>query len=114
MGQEPDPDKMPLTFSDFPEEVQMAFFVFDLMNDIWEGMSGSYMGKDWSSLEVMLRIYEIDEPKHVVYFAKQYEKALMKHRAEEAAQERKREEARSKSQNSGGSGGTNYTHNVRG
>ena len=30
LGQEPDPSKMPLNPSDFPEEVQVAFFMFSL------------------------------------------------------------------------------------
>ena len=31
LGQEPDPDKMPLELSDFPGEVQVAFFMFSLL-----------------------------------------------------------------------------------
>ena len=42
---------MPLSQSEFPIEVQVAFFVFDLLSDVWEGMSGTYMGKDWSGLK---------------------------------------------------------------
>ena len=38
LGEEPDPQKMPLTESDFPTEVQVAFFMFNLLSDVWEGM----------------------------------------------------------------------------
>ena len=33
LGQVPDPAKMPLEPSAFPEEVQVAFFVFDLLEE---------------------------------------------------------------------------------
>ena len=33
LGQEPDPTQMPLEPSDFPEEVQVAFFMFSLLPD---------------------------------------------------------------------------------
>jgi hypothetical protein len=47
LGQDPDPNKMPLEASAFPYEVQVAFFMFDLLSDRWDGMSGTYLGKDW-------------------------------------------------------------------
>jgi len=69
-GEEPDPNKMPPEMQDFPSEVQMAFHIYSMMPDRWEGMSGSYMGKDWSSLSVLYDIYEIDEKKIITFFLK--------------------------------------------
>ena len=54
LGQEPDPEKMPLDASVFPAEVQVAFFVFGLLPDRWDSMSGCYMGKDWSSARLYI------------------------------------------------------------
>ena len=108
LGTEPDPQKMPLTESDFPAEVQVAFFMFNLLSDVWEGMSATYCGKDWSHCSQLFDIYEIDEPKATMYFMKLYERILMNHRAEEAERKRKAEERKAKS------GGKNYTHNVQG
>ena len=34
LGQEPDPAKMPLEISVFPEEVQVAFFVYDRLSEV--------------------------------------------------------------------------------
>lgn len=96
LGQEPDPEKMPLDASEFPPEVQVAFFVFDLLPDRWEGMSGTYLGKDWSSAEFIFRIYEIEDIKYVTYFAKIYENIVVKYRAEEAEKRRKASERRAK------------------
>ena len=52
---------MPLSQSEFPIEVQVAFFVFDLLSDVWEGMSGTYMGKDWSHCSHLFDIREVED-----------------------------------------------------
>lgn len=108
LGIEPDPQKMPLTESDFPAEVQVAFFMFNLLSDVWEGMSGTYMGKDWSHCQQLFDIYEVEDKKTTLYFMKLYERTLMNQRAEDAEQRRKQEERKAKS------GGKQYTHNVSG
>lgn len=100
---------MPLDSSDFPEEVQVAFFMFGMLSDTWEGMSGTYMGKDWTDAEYLFKLYEVDNPKQVMFFAKMYERVLIEHRAKEAEKKRKAEERKSSA-----GGGKNYTHNVRG
>ena len=61
---------MPLEASSFPYEVQVAFFVFDLLSDRWDGMSGMYLGKDWSSATFLIEAYKIEDIPVVVYFAK--------------------------------------------
>jgi hypothetical protein len=33
--------------------------------DLWEGMSGSWLGKDYSGLEAIMNIYEIDNRRAV-------------------------------------------------
>ena len=52
--------------------VNKAFFIFDLMTDIWEGNTGSYLGKDWSSIEFLFDTYEVEDRPTVVYFLKSY------------------------------------------
>lgn len=104
---------MPLTLSDFPDEMQMAFFIHDMLTDIWEGMSGMYMGKDWGGAPLLFDIYEVDDRKTILYLAKLYERLLMSYRAEEAEQRRKAEERKNKKTSAGG-GGKTYTYNVTG
>ncbi|MEK9895687.1 MAG: hypothetical protein VW518_04580 [Burkholderiaceae bacterium] len=94
---------------DFPAEVQVAFFMFDLLSDVWDGMSGMYMGKDWSSAEFIFKVYEIENKKETLFFMKMYERELMLYRSQEAEKRRKEVERRAKN-----SGGKNYTHNVKG
>jgi len=108
LGQEPDPAKMPLEPSDFPEEVQVAFFMFSLLPDRWEGMSGTYMGKDWTPLEYAFKIYKVYNEQEVFYFMKMYENIIVAHKHEKG-ERAKKAEAR-KTPASGG----NYTHNVKG
>ena len=110
LGQEPDPAKMPLDSTDFPVEVQVAFFMFSLLSDNWEGMSGSYMGKLWTDLDFLFDLYQVDDREVVFYFMKLYEGTLISYRAQEAEKRRKAEERKAKS----AGGGKNYTHNVRG
>ena len=108
LGQEPDPAKMPLDPSDFPEEVQVAFFMFSLLPDHWEGMSGTYMGKYWDGIDYFFKLYEVHDIKTVLYIMKSYESKLVSYRAEQAERKRKAQERRSKG------GGKTYTHKVTG
>ena len=97
LGQEPDPSKMPLEASAFPQEVQVAFFMFDLLSDRWDGMSGMYLGKDWSSADFLFNLYDFDDRKDIIYFMKVYENLVIEERAEQADRKRKAAERRAKS-----------------
>jgi len=98
---------MPLDASAFPEEVQVAFFIFSLLPDRWDGMSGLYMGKDWASADFLFQVYDIENPKEIIYFAKLYENIIVNHKAEQQERRRKEDERKAKS------GGKQYTHNVQ-
>ena len=82
---------MPLDASAFPYEVQVAFFVHDLLSDKWDGASGSYLGKDWSSADFIFKVYSIDDTQSVVYFAKMYENLIIHARLEESSKKQKAE-----------------------
>ncbi len=70
LGKEPDYNKLPMNEGSFPYEVQLAFFIHSLLPDRWDGMSGSYMGKDWSALGTLLDIHDIEYKKTVIFFLK--------------------------------------------
>ena len=61
---------MPPALEHYPFEVQLAFFIYGLLQDTWDGMSGYYMGKNMSGLGELLDIYEIEDKKSVVFFMK--------------------------------------------
>ena len=70
---------MPLNPSDFPEEVQVAFFMFSLLPEHWEGnVSGTYMGKYWDGIEYFFKLYEVDDRKTILYIMKIYESKTSK------------------------------------
>jgi|TARA_R110000772_G_scaffold149208_3_gene259920 hypothetical protein len=100
---------MPLDPSNLPEVVQVAFFLFGLLEDVWEGMSGTYLGKKWGSIEYLFNLYEIGEPRTMLYILKMYEGIVVAHRAEESERKRKADERKSSA-----GGGKNFTHNVKG
>jgi hypothetical protein len=73
MGEDPDLDEMPTEISDYPLEVQESFLLHTFLPDRWDGASGTYMGKDWSALESLLRILKISDWKTSVFFLKHIE-----------------------------------------
>ena len=99
---------MPLEASAFPDEVQVAFCVYDQVSEKWEGMSGSYMGKNWAEAFLLFKHHKIEDPKQVLFFMQLYDSLVIKTRAEESDRKQKAKERR----NSGG--GKQYTHNVQG
>lgn len=108
LGKEPDPSKAPVTLDVFPEEIQQAFKVFSHMPDRWEGMSGSYMGKDWSAIKFFLDLFEVEYPKIVVFFISQLE-AFQTDKINKKLEQKRKAEQRKAS-----GGGKQFTHNVQG
>lgn len=106
LNQEPDPTKMPLEYSDFPEVVQVAFFVYGLLPQIY-APSGVFIGRDFSNIGYFLDLYEIDK-KFCIEFLKYYDSLIVKASEEAALEEQKKLEAKNKS------GGKNYAHRVQG
>jgi hypothetical protein len=64
---------MPPVLEDYPLEVQVAFLLHDLLPDRWDGTSGSYMGKDFSSIGTLLDIWKVKDKKTCLYFIKHIE-----------------------------------------
>lgn len=67
------------------------------------------MGKYWDGIDYYFKVYEIEQPKIIIYLMKLYESALVSYRAEKAEQRRKAEERKRKAK----AGGGNFTHNVQ-
>ena len=101
---------MPIDPSELPEEVQTAFFIYGLLEDRWDGSSGSYLGKAYSSLEYFFKLYEVLDPKTVLFFIKLYDGLVITNKAEKAESERKAQERKAKA--SAGSG-KSYTHSIK-
>ena len=65
MGWEPQEEHIPIDPSTLSLNVQQALIVFNALPDIWEGMSGSWMGKDYSGLGDIMNIYDLDNRKEI-------------------------------------------------
>ena len=92
MGWEPDENQMPIDPSTLSLEVQQALVLLNALPDNWEGMSGSWMGKDYSGLSAIMDIYEIDDRRVVFELLKQAEQEL----GEYYTQKQKEQESLSK------------------
>jgi hypothetical protein len=61
LGSEPDPKELPVEFSDLPDQVQQCFEIYTFLPDRWEGMSGTFMGKDYSIVFQLFDSFQIVE-----------------------------------------------------
>lgn len=61
LGTEPLDEEIPLELDDFPELVQQALHIYSYLPDIWEGMSGTFMGKDLSIIPLLFDAFSIDK-----------------------------------------------------
>jgi hypothetical protein len=65
MGWDPDPDEIPMEISDLSYEAHQALRLFNVLPDKIEGMNGIWLGKDYSGLGDIMRIYKIEESEEV-------------------------------------------------
>lgn len=93
MGWEPRDEDMPLDPSALSIEVQQALLLLNALPDMWEGMGGTWLGKDYSGLSAIIDIYGIDNKKEVFELLKVAEGELSKY----YAQKRKEQESMNKS-----------------
>lgn len=68
LGQEPDPNRMPPSLSEAPEEIQVAFFIYSALPDRYDSMAGVYQGKDLAPLESLYKIYDVTNQEVVTTF----------------------------------------------
>lgn len=93
---------MPPTIEDYPLEVQVAFLLHNLLPDRWDGMSGSYMGKDYSSLALLLDTWEVENKKDCIFWIKNIEARQSEKINKELERKRKASENKAKAGKSPG------------
>ena len=64
---EPIESETPVELSDFPYEVRTCFNIYSLLRDIWDTMSGQYMGKDYSNIFEYYKMYMIEPADYLFY-----------------------------------------------
>lgn len=65
MGWEPEEDKMPIDPYSLSLEVQQALILLNALPDMWDGMNGVWLGKDYAGLGTILDIYEVEDRRAV-------------------------------------------------
>lgn len=61
MNSEPLEEEMPMERGDLRIETQMVLNLYDKLPAKWEGMSGTYLGKDLMLLPILCTEFDIDE-----------------------------------------------------
>jgi len=90
---------MPLEASDFPLEIQAAFFIYEKLSDRWEGMSGTYLGKNLLEFDLIWDMYSLGTSfkKEVIFdYCRRLESKFIEHRMEEAKKARRAEEKKAR------------------
>ena len=87
MGWEPKEEEIPKDPSYLSYDVQCALLLSNSLPDNWEGMSGTWMGKDYSGLMDIMDIYQIDNKKDVFTLLKVAEHEASKFYSEKQKQQ---------------------------
>lgn len=68
MGSEPIEEEIPIEYDDFSVQGQEAIDLFNLLPDKWEGMSGSYLGKDITNIDIFFKLIGLEESEQLLIF----------------------------------------------
>lgn len=60
LGQEPDPEKIPLQLGDFPPIFQDAIVIFNSLGDRVYPDIG-YLGKDYTNLDILIEVHKVED-----------------------------------------------------
>ena len=87
MGVEPKEEDVPKDPSTFSLEAQQALIMLNVLPDKWEGMSGTWLGKEYAGLLDIMDLYQIEDKKQVFELLKVCEDELGKFYAEKRKQQ---------------------------
>jgi hypothetical protein len=87
MGWEPKDEEIPKDPGDLSYNVQCALVLFNSLPDMYAGMSGAWIGKDYSGLKSIMDIYQMDNPKQIFTLLKTAEVEYGKWYAEQQKQQ---------------------------
>ena len=60
LGEEPVELDIPLDSNDFPLLVQQTLMVYGYLEDKWDSMSGTFLGKNYSTVFKFFDLFEVD------------------------------------------------------
>lgn len=68
VGSEPIESEIPIEFNDLLIEVQEVLQIYNALQDNWDYMGGNYIGKNFSYIETVFRIYNVEPDMYKPYF----------------------------------------------
>ena len=83
MGWEPKEEELPQDGANLSLECQQALTILNALPDNWEGMNGTWLGKDYSGLSAVMDIYEVESRREVFELLKEAESMLGKYYAQQ-------------------------------
>ena len=84
MGWEPKEEELPQDGTNLSLECQQALTILNALPDNWEGMNGTWLGKDYSGLSAVMDIYEVESRREVFELLKEAESILGKYYAQQS------------------------------
>ena len=67
MKTEPIESEIPVEFEDLNEDIQYTIGVYNMLQDNWDTMNGTYLGKNLAGLTDIFRIMEVDDYRTCFY-----------------------------------------------
>ena len=96
MGVEPKDEDIPQDPSTFSIEAQQALLMMNALPDLWEGMNGVWLGKNYNGLFDILKLYKIDNKREVFELLKVCEEELSKYYSQKRKEQDQLSKAKSK------------------
>jgi len=78
LGNEPNPDELPVEFSDLYTDIQEAYYIYIMLQDTWDQMNGTYTGKNFSGLLDILTLHEVEDKKQCFLLLRKIDESRMK------------------------------------
>ena len=88
MGWEPNDTEIPRDSTELSIESQQALILLNVLPDKWDGMSGSWFGKDYSGLSAIMDIYKIEDKRIVFELLQIAENELGKYYAQKQKEQK--------------------------
>ena len=96
MGVEPKEEDIPQDPSTFSLEAQQALILMNALPDIWEGMNGIWLGKNYNGLFEIMDLYDITSRREVFELLKVCEDQLGKYYTQKRKEQDQLSKAKSK------------------
>ena len=76
IGAEPKEDEIPIEFLDLPYELQELMEIHSLLPQEWDTNSGYYLGKNYTLLPYLFKLYNIDDEKESLTIILKYDNVI--------------------------------------